>query len=240
MDACANEALPLLDQAGDHACLSHVWAAFGWGVANVRGEYAEWTRAAGEALRHARLAGQRPTHLFFLEVALVVGPMPADEALETLDAALQDVPHASALVVRSDLPGDARPLRGGMAERARRERSAPGARRRPAGSRGVHPCGDRGAEGNYALAAQYMQDYCDFLSEHGQHALLSTFAPWLGRFLCALGRFDDAEPRAEMGRELGDEHDVLSQSLWRQVQARVDSHRGRRENAEAPRARPLR
>ena len=78
-------------------------AAFGWGVANVRGEYAEWTRAAGEALRHARLAGQRPTHLFFLEVALVVGPMPADEALETLDAALQDVPHASALVVRSDL-----------------------------------------------------------------------------------------------------------------------------------------
>ena len=233
VEACVNEALPLLDQAGDHACLSHVWAAFGWGVASVRGQYAEWTRAAGEALRHARLAGQRPTHLFFLEVALVVGPMPADEALETLDAALQDVPHASALVVRSDL----------LAMLGRFEEAWPSARdasdRLRELAAGPQGAGEytlaeiAGLEGNYALAAQYMQDYCDFLSEHGQHALLSTFAPWLGRFLCALGRFDDAEPRAEMGRELGDEHDVLSQSLWRQVQARVDSHRGRREKAEA-------
>src|SRR5688572_32276368 len=66
-------------------------------------------------------------------------------------------------------------------------------------------------DGNHALAAQYMERYCDYLTEHGQHGLLSTFAPWLGRILCILGRFDEAESRAELGRELGDEHDVLTQ-----------------------------
>ncbi|HEX5974016.1 MAG TPA: tetratricopeptide repeat protein, partial [Rubrobacteraceae bacterium] len=87
-------------------------------------------------------------------------------------------------------------------------------------------------DGNHALAAQYMEQYCDYLAEHGQHGLLSTFSPWLGRILCTLGRFDEAARRAELGRELGDQHDVLTQSLWRQVQARVDSHRGSNEDAE--------
>ena len=47
----------------------------------------------------------------------------------------------------------------------------------------------------------------------------------LGRSLCALGRYDEAEPLAEQGRELGHEHDLLTQTLWRQVQALVSPTR---------------
>ena len=43
--------------------------------------------------------------------------------------------------------------------------------------------------------------------QRGQLALLSTYAPQLGRSLCALGRYDEAEPLAQLGRELGDEQD---------------------------------
>jgi tetratricopeptide (TPR) repeat protein len=62
--------------------------------------------------------------------------------------------------------------------------------------------------------------------------MLSTFAPMLGRALCVLGRYDEAEPQARLGRELGEEHDVTTQAVWRQVQARVDSHRGLLSQAE--------
>jgi class 3 adenylate cyclase/tetratricopeptide (TPR) repeat protein len=232
VDSLADVAIPLLEQANDDACLVHVWAAYGFGVANVRGQYAEWARAAGKCLRHARLAGQRPAHLFYLEVPLIVGPIPADEALATLDAALPEAPHPSVLIVRSQF----------LAMLGRFDEAWPNARQASDRLRelaaGPHAGGEytlaeiAALDGKHALAAEYMEQYCDYLAEHGQQGLLSTFSPWLGRILCTLGRFDEAASRSELGRELGDEHDVLTQSLWRQVRARVDSHRGRHEDAE--------
>ncbi len=63
-------------------------------------------------------------------------------------------------------------------------------------------------------------------------ALLSTYAPKLGRSLCELGRYDEAEPLAELGRELGDERDYVTQMYWRQVKALVLAHRGEHREAE--------
>jgi hypothetical protein len=64
-------------------------------------------------------------------------------------------------------------------------------------------------------------------------SLLSTFAQSLGRSLCALGRHDEAERLVPFGRDFGAPDDVGAQTLWRQVQALVESHRG--EHAEAER-----
>jgi tetratricopeptide (TPR) repeat protein len=50
--------------------------------------------------------------------------------------------------------------------------------------------------------------------------------------LCALGRADEAEPYARLGRELGDPGDVMTQSLWRQAQALVHSARAQHSAAE--------
>src|ERR1043166_6676277 len=61
--------------------------------------------AAEQALRHARLAGQQPRHLFDLEVALYWGPRPADDDLRTLDASLPANPPPRLALIRSLLLG---------------------------------------------------------------------------------------------------------------------------------------
>jgi tetratricopeptide (TPR) repeat protein len=224
--------LPQLEEAGDHDGLVRVWSAIGYGVANLRCQFAEWERAAEQALVHARLSGQRPTHLFSLEVTLVLGPTPASEAIATLDAFLPELPHPYPLLFRSHL----------LAMLGRFDEAWPSAREASARLRELTGGADGGeyalAEiaslaGDQAAAAEHLRGFCAFLEEHGQHGLLSTFAPMLGRALCAVGRYDDAEPQAQIGRELGEEHDVATQALWRQVQALVTSHRGQHADAEA-------
>jgi class 3 adenylate cyclase/tetratricopeptide (TPR) repeat protein len=232
LEELALVALPLLEETGDHAGLVHVWAALGYGVANARGRYAEWEQAAEQALRHARIAGQRPSHLFSLELTLVFGPTPADEAVRKLDAVLPEVPHPYPLLFRSHLLAmlgrfdEAWPSAHAASDRMQQLTGATGG--------GEYALAEIAAlAGDHEYATRHLQQFCDFLTEYGQSALLVTFAPALGRSLCALGRYDEAEPQAQLGREQGEEHDVLTQALWRQVQALIDSHRGKHEEAEA-------
>jgi tetratricopeptide (TPR) repeat protein len=55
----------------------------------------------------------------------------------------------------------------------------------------------------------------------------------LGRALCELGRYDEAELLAQRGRELGAPEDVPTHMAWRRTQALVHSARG--QHAEAKR-----
>jgi hypothetical protein len=55
---------------------------------------------------------------------------------------------------------------------------------------------------------------------------LGSFAPELGRSLCALGRYDEAEPLAQPGRDNANDQDLDSQAGWRGVLALVQSSRG--------------
>jgi tetratricopeptide (TPR) repeat protein len=86
--------------------------------------------------------------------------------------------------------------------------------------------------GDHAAAAGYLRRFCDLLEAQGQRGFLSTYAPLLGLELCALGRHAEAEPLAQVGRELGDEQDTLTQILWRRVQALIHAHRGAYGEAE--------
>ena len=79
------EALPLLEQAGDHLGQARVWYALGFGVSNTQGRLEEWTQAALRAVEQWRLAGRPPMGLGGLPTALLFGPRPADEALRVLD-----------------------------------------------------------------------------------------------------------------------------------------------------------
>jgi tetratricopeptide (TPR) repeat protein len=86
--------------------------------------------------------------------------------------------------------------------------------------------------GDHEAAVTYLRRACEVMDTRGERATLSTYAPKLGRSLCELGRHDEAEPLARLGRELGDEDDAVTQTVWRQVQARVLSHRGQHREAE--------
>ncbi|MBD0348469.1 MAG: AAA family ATPase [Thermoleophilia bacterium] len=224
-------ALPLLEEAKDDAGLAWVWFALGGGVLNVSGRFEEWARAAEKALRHMRLAGHYPGASGGLPPALVLGPRPADEALESLDR-IRLNPHPMTLLFRAELLAmlgrfdEAWALALPATERVRELRGN-------AYSTDKFLAEIAALAGDHATAAGHLRRWCDRLQKDGARALLSTSAPQLGRSLCMLRRYDEAEPLAELGRELGSEQDSATQMLWRQVQALVHANRG--EHAEAER-----
>ncbi|MCA1679729.1 MAG: hypothetical protein LC777_12665 [Actinobacteria bacterium] len=219
----ARAALPLLEEVEDHAALGRVWHIIGHGVAASLGRFEEWAHAAEQSLHHWRLAGHEYPVARGLAVALVIGPRPADEALETLDSVLPANPDPWAQLLRAQL----------LAMLARFDEASaiavPASERLPLGT--DHAGSPILAEiatlsGDHASAADYLRRACDRFEALGNWALLSTYAPTFGRCLCALGRHDEAEFLAQRGRELGSEHDLVTQALWRQVQALVHADRG--------------
>jgi class 3 adenylate cyclase/transcriptional regulator with XRE-family HTH domain len=238
LEVLARAALPLAQEAADHAGLVRVWAALGE-VTQTRGLYEGEALTAEQAIAEARLAN-RPSLsgwrtpmtmvAFGLPIALIHGPRPAAEALKTLDALFLGDAHPGARLSR------AVPLAMiGRVNEARLVAAEASAQLR-------ERTGDYGGEefliflaavaGDDEDAARYARASRDQVEARGQTAALSTYAPLLGRSLCMLGQYEEAEPLAQLGRELGHEDDWATQSLWRQVQALVCSQRGEHEEAE--------
>jgi len=228
VEALALAALPLLEEADDQRGLSLAWHGLAYGVANMRGQWEEMALAAEKAIRYSRLTG----HLqhFALEGGLVLGSSPADEALRRLDALPLEVRSPLLQLCRAwllamlDRFDEAWPLALEQSEQWR--------------ERAGDPMGEwfvaeiAALAGDHADAANRLEVLCSALEEHDQRALLSTYAPRLGRTLCILGRHGEAMPLARAGRELGDPQDAVTQMLWRQVEALVIVRQGNHEEAE--------
>jgi class 3 adenylate cyclase len=229
VEALARAALSLLAKRDDHAALVYVWWVIG-NVADWRGHYEEWAKASEQSLHHSRLAGRPLTHLFALEAALTHGPRPADEALRALDGFRPEVATPGLQLSRALLLA--------MLDRFDEAWAIVS----DATERWAEIIGDDSrysvlAElatlaGDHETAARYLRSQCDQLEGAGKRAILSSFAPQLGRSLCALGRYEEAELMAQLGREFGNEQDVVTQALWRQALALVLAQRGEFENAE--------
>jgi class 3 adenylate cyclase/tetratricopeptide (TPR) repeat protein len=230
LEGLAQTALPLLEAAEDHRGLAEVWNALGFGVANMRAREEDFAVAAERAIRHARLVAPQSPDLYWLTIPLVAGPRPAREALETLDSLLPAQPHPreigdrAVLLAMLDRLEEAREL-AAAADEHERELGAT-ALVAESLSRIAIICGDE------EEAARQLRRHCANLEAAGNRAPLSSYAAMLGRVLCRLGCHGDADPLAEQGRRLGDAEDVLTQALWRQVQALVLSRRGQRAEAE--------
>jgi class 3 adenylate cyclase/tetratricopeptide (TPR) repeat protein len=227
LERTAREGLPILAAAGDHEGMRDSWLALCL-VANLRCQYEEWAQASEQAIAQARAAG--PDHRTWgLGVALAQGPRPASEALASLDAQLSAQPTGNDLAVRGVLLA--------MLDRVDEawEIALPAYERmREFGWEfGATWLGEIAEiAGDDATAAEYLRRACDAYEGGGNTPVLSTYAPLLGRLLCALGRYDEAEPLAAKGRDLGDPEDVLTQALWRGTEALVQSHRGAHAEAE--------
>jgi tetratricopeptide (TPR) repeat protein len=228
LEAFALKALPLLEQSGDHAGLAHVWNVLGFGVANGRSRLEDMVQASEQALRHARLAGRQSPNISFLEAALAAGPRPANEALATLER-LEERPSPVSVLFRAWF----------LAMLGRFDEAWPLAEQSYAryGEQSDSWVGDwimaeiATLADDHEDASRRLTNVCEWLEASGQLGFLSTYAPMLGRELCALGRYDEAAEAARLGRQAVEEHDIGAQALWRQVQARVHASRG--EHAEA-------
>ena len=227
LEARAQAALPLLERVGDHAGLAEVWHMLGFGVASMRGHWAEQAYAEEQALLHARRAG-RPWQPVGFALPLVIGSVPAADALERLDQFASD-PTPYTLLYRAwllamlDRIGEAQSLALQAHERRREQTGRQHA---------LWPLAEIAVlAGNLDEAARHLRTFCDWLEANENYGFLPTFALRLGRVLCLLGRYNDAEPLARRARELAREQDAVPQSLWRQVQALVSSAGA--EHAEA-------
>jgi class 3 adenylate cyclase len=230
LERVAHAALPLLEEAHDHAGLVHVWYAIGYAVCNCRGRYEDFEHASEQAIRHAELAGQRRSFRFHLVLALLTGPRPADEALRRIDAAFPANPYPDDLLMRAIVVA----MLGRLDEARALAREANQRLREYRGFGGEHWVAEVDIlAGDHEAAAANLRLFCNLLEEKGRRSNLSTYAPRLARELHALGRLDEAEALAQQGRELAAEADIAPQVAWRQAQALVDATRGRYAEAEA-------
>jgi tetratricopeptide (TPR) repeat protein len=228
MERTARQALPVLEAVGDDEGIAFVWHVLGW-VANTYSRLDDWARAVEQALLHSRPA-EGAVHRAFLGVALTFGPRPAEDALAKLDALASEEPHPGELGTRAVLLA--------MLDRIDEAQALvlpPTERGRESGFSESALASIALITGDWEAAASYLRSQCERLETSGQLGLLSTTAPRFGIVLYELGRYDEAEERAQQGRELGDldPDDVLTQEEWRRAQALVHSARG--EHAEAER-----
>jgi tetratricopeptide (TPR) repeat protein len=219
-----------LEEAEDHAGLAHVWRALGFGVANLRGRYDDWATASEQASHYSSLAGRSTGP--DLGVALVVGSRPADDVLEFVDRHIAAAPSAWALLSRAWLLG--------MLDRSDEARQVA----EEGNARLREQSGARWGEwilaelstlaGNHEDARSHLHTLCDWLEAVEQVSFLAEYLPQLGRSLCLLGRFDEAEQVAKRGRALAEPRDRMRDpnNMWRQVLARVYAHRGELAEAE--------
>jgi class 3 adenylate cyclase/tetratricopeptide (TPR) repeat protein len=228
LEQLAHQALPLVEAAGDHRGLVQVWNALVV-AANTRGRYEDQANAALKALEHSRQAGERVRHLFGLGGALVHGPTPAGQALNTIDALLPEDATAPAILNRAlllamlDRFSEAWEIAIAAAERLKELGE---------NTWHVRLAEIAWLEGDFERAYDYYKSQCDALSKRGQHANLSTFISAQARCLCSLQRYSAAEPLSESGRELASLEDVEAQVMWRRARGIVDAHRSEHLRAE--------
>lgn len=87
--------------------------------------------------------------------------------------------------------------------------------------------------GNPAAAETSLRAGYEALTQMGEQAFLSTTAAFLARAVLMQQRADEAEQLAQLSARLTAEGDLLTQVLWRGVQARVRATRGQLDAAEA-------
>jgi tetratricopeptide (TPR) repeat protein len=152
----------------------------------------------------------------------MAGPRPADEALRALDVAAADT-RAWTCLRRAELFAmlDRFDEAWIAAEQARELFRGQG------GEWGEYALAAVATiAGDSAAACEHLRITCDWLETTRQYAFLGSQASLLGLELCRLGRYDEAEARADQTRALSDPEDFMSQALWRQVQSLVESQRG--------------
>jgi tetratricopeptide (TPR) repeat protein len=224
-------ALPLLEANEDHSGLAQVWLSLARGPYNARAQFSQMEHASEKALRHAKLAGQQQMYFGrdYIAYSLTRGPCPVTEALrrlEALDGELHPLEHIlrALLLAMNDQDEEARSV-ADAAETHLRELGF-------GGTADVEMAEIDRLAGRCEAAEGRLGRASDSATELGVTAALSTTAAQRARVLCALRRFEEAEPLAEQGRRLSAEDDAMTQTFWRQAAALVSASRGDHVGAE--------
>jgi class 3 adenylate cyclase len=230
----AGEALPLFKAAGDDLALHIAYRAHAW-VADMQNRPDAELKAYEQAIVHARRAGfPVGVLLAFCGAARYHGGTPTSEVLAWQDEQEERDQRnpwlrsnrAAALAMLGRLDEARAVLADFQAELAERGGkmtrlySAYAAKRVELLS------------GNAAAAAAAGEEHYRLLEELGLPSYLPSVAAGVARAYCELGRLEDATAWASRAADLGASNDAYTQTVWRQVRARVLAHGGEHVEAE--------
>jgi DNA-binding SARP family transcriptional activator len=230
------EALPVFDAARDQLALWFGNWALGFAAID-RWQMGRARAALEQSLLHARRAGlarQELTSLRFLTNALRHGPTPIEEVvgwvgeLEARGHRQSWLPMVRAeAVAMAGGVDEARTtlaeLRAGLAERGARNALLNAL----ATSRDVELL-----VGGYGAAEALALEACRYLEERNLRITLATAKAELAQARYGLGLIEEAETDANRAAELAASDDVATQSLSRQIRAKVLAERGEAAVAE--------
>ena len=136
------------------------------------------------------------------------GPEPADEVLRKLDQLQPDRLQPRLCAQPCARPADARPL---LEAWPLALEASEGLREFTGDNGGEHVAEIATFAGDFDTAAAYLRVQLPCPRRRSTVSTISRPTPlMLGRSLCALGRYSEAEPLAKQGRELGHEQDLVT------------------------------
>jgi class 3 adenylate cyclase/tetratricopeptide (TPR) repeat protein len=235
----ASRAIPVFEDAGDHAGLARVWRLLGQ-VHGTAAQFGEAELAVERTIYHARLAGDTQLEMRSLApyaIAALSGPQPVPAAIARCEELLRetDGDRRTEGVVLCAL-AQLHAMRGDLDEarflyaKARAMLDDLGVRVLAA-SVSLDSGPVELMAGNPAAAERELRRDHEILSALGEKYLLSTMTGYLARAVELQGRLDEAMELADLCDELSVEDDMESQALIRGVRARVLAAGGDYETA---------
>jgi predicted ATPase/class 3 adenylate cyclase len=234
------QVIPIFESCGDDQGLCGAWrleAWLHWNEAHAASAAQAWERAAS----HAARAGDehaRAEILSWIASSQLFGPTPVVEGIRRCVAILGDV--------RGHLESEALTLRhlavlhamNGRFDLARSLLSTSNDMFEDLGltlntATSTNEAVMEMLAGDAEAAEVSLRAGFEALEQMGEHAFLSTTAALLARAVFAQERIDEAEELAQLSARLTATGDLVTQVMWRGVQARILARRGRPAEAEA-------
>ena len=234
IDVAVAEALDYFDSTGDDEGLAHAYVARRQRL-NMEARWEPMMETCEKIMHHASRCGDH--HLVeearaFRYAAMFYGPRPSDEVLELLR---QDVPMGESTRIAFGTRRMVEGLLLALGDQPREARAALGDAR--AAFEEMHSemhlfhlascsANVESILGDDEATEQHLMFMFNELERRGERSYLSTVAPMLAEIRLRHGDTEAAKELAAIGRSLTHEEDVVSQSLWRMVEAKVAARVG--------------
>jgi hypothetical protein len=229
IDVAVAEALDYFDSTGDDEGLAHAYVARRQRL-NMEGRWEPMMEICEKIIDHASRCGDN--HLVeearaFRYAAMYYGPRPSNEVLPLLrQDALSGESTRIAYGTRRMVEGVLLALDDQPREARTALADARAAFEEMHSDMHLFHLASCSANAEYILGddeamEQHLMFMFDELERRGERSYLSTVAPMLAELRLRHGDTEAAKELAAMGRNLTHEEDVVSQSLWRVIEAKV-------------------
>ena len=231
----ADAMLPVLERAGDHDGQSRLWclrARVAWDVGAVGRADEAWCRAA-ECARHSGDERQLYDTVMRRASAAVYGPTPVDEAISLCEE-IRGLVYGGAVAVTATMHALASlyAMKGEF-ERARTLLDEANDTRRKLGDIGSSVSHHEALVEMYAgrpeCAEERLRDDLTALERIGDGSMLATTTAMLAQAVYAQRRAAEAAQLCRASERAAAIDDIVTQVLWRGVQARIAADEGRWE-----------